>query len=59
MFTNVMKKTKKFELEKIQKYKKNSSWPSFIFALYTLISPNLQIILKRKLHTQIDFKEVL
>ena len=37
--------------------KKNSSCPNVIFSLYTLISPNLQIILKRNLNIQIDLKE--
>ena len=35
-----------------------SSYPSFVFSLYTLISPSLQIILEEKLHIQVDLKEV-
>ena len=46
MFRNPKKKTKKKSNWK-KKSKKNSSCPSFIFALYTFISPSLQIILKK------------
>ena len=41
------KKTKKILNWKKVKNKFFSSYPSFIFALYTFISPNLQIILKK------------
>ena len=58
MFKNLEKKTKKFQLEKKVKNEKNSSCLNFDFVLYILISPNLQIILKKNnLHIQIDFKE--
>ena len=58
MFRNLRKKIKKqFELEKKVKTKTFSSCPNFIFGLYNLISPNLQIILKKKLHTWVDLKE--
>ena len=46
-----------FELEKKVKNKFFSSYPSFVFALYTLISPNLHIILKKDLHTHVNLKE--
>ena len=39
---------KKFQVENKVKNKVFSSCPNFVFALYTLISPNLQIILKKK-----------
>ena len=47
MFRNLKKKTKKFLIGK--KFKNNffSGSLNFIFALYALISPNLQIILKK------------
>ena len=51
MFRNLKKKTKKIQLKKIVKNFKNSSCPGFVFVLYTLISPNLQIILKKYLHS--------
>ena len=56
MFRN-LKKTKKIQLKKKVKNKFFSSCPSFVFALYTLTSPNLQIILKKDLHTWVDLKE--
>ena len=49
MFRNLMKKTKKFQLEKKVKNNFFSSCLNFDFALYILISPNLQIILKKKI----------
>ena len=50
MFRNLQKKTKKyFKLEKKVKNNFFSSYPSFIFAPYTLISPNIHIILKKKI----------
>ena len=48
---------KKIQLKKKVKNKFFSSCHSFIFELYTLISPNLLIILKKKLHIQVDLKE--
>ena len=57
MFRNIKKKTKKNSIEKKVKNKRITSCHSFVFALYTLISPNLQIILKKTLHTWVDFKE--
>ena len=48
MFKNLERKTKKFQLEKKVKNKFFFSCLSFVFVLYTLISPNLQIILKKK-----------
>ena len=47
MFRNLRKKRKKFELGKKVKNLKNSSCTSFIFTPYTLISPNLHMILKK------------
>ena len=49
MFKNLKKKTKKIELEKKDKNIFFSSSLCFVFALYTLMSPNLQIILKKKI----------
>ena len=34
-----------------------SSCPNYIFAVYSLIFPNLQIFLKQHLHIQIDLKD--
>ena len=48
MFRNLKKKTKKNQLEKKVKNKFFSSCPSFDFALASLISPTLQITLKKK-----------
>ena len=45
MFRNIKKKTKKNSIEKKVKNKRITSCHSFVFALYTLISPNLQIML--------------
>ena len=39
----------KFELKKKIKNKFFSSYPSFVFALYTLISPNLHVILRKNI----------
>ena len=51
MFGKLKKKTKKiFQLEKKIYNKKNSSYPNFVFALYTLIFQNFQIILKKTLY---------
>ena len=48
MFRNLKKKTtKNFDWKKKSFNFIFSSCPSFAFALYTLISPNLQIILKK------------
>ena len=48
MFRNLKKKkTKKISIEKKLKNQFFSSCPSFIFALYTLISLSVQIILKK------------
>ena len=58
MFRILREKTKKTELEKKFKNKIFSTCPSFVFAPYTLISPNLHIILKSKLHIQVDLEEV-
>ena len=56
MFNNLRMKTKtNFELEKKVKNKFFSSCPSFIFASYTFISPNLRMIFF-KLHTWVDLK---
>ena len=58
MFTNLHRKAKKISIGK--QSKKSSSFsncPSIVFALYTLISPNLQTVLKKKLHSQVDLKE--
>ena len=56
MFRNLRKKTKKNLIEK-----KNlifiSSCPSFVFALYILMSSNLLIILKKELHIRVDLHE--
>ena len=50
MFRNMKKKTKKNSIgKKGQIFFKNSSYPSFVFAFYTLVSPSLQIILKKKI----------
>ena len=49
MFGNLKKKTKKISIGK--KFNFFSSYSSFVFALYTFISPNLQIILKKKIYT--------
>ena len=58
MFRNLKKKTKKnFTWKKKSIFKKNSSCPKFVFALYTLISLNLQLILEKNLHTRVDLKE--
>ena len=57
MLRNMKKKKKKktFQLEK--KFNFFSSYSNFVFAFYTLISPNLQINSKKKLHTLVDLKE--
>ena len=57
MFSNLKKKTKNnFNWEKQSIFLK--FWLSnFIFVLYTLISPNLQIILKKTLHIWVDLKK--
>ena len=57
MFRNLRKKTKR----KLNWKKKAifffSNCPNFVIALYTLISLNLHIILKKKLHIQVHLKE--
>ena len=57
MFRDLKKKTKKFQLNKKFKNKFFPNCSTFVFILYTLISPNLQIILEKNLHTQVDLKE--
>ena len=49
MFKNLKKKTKKISIGKKNQFLIFffSSCPNFVCALYTLISPNLQIILKK------------
>ena len=47
MIRNLKKKTKIFQLKQKVKNKFFSCNPKFIFALFTLISPNLQVILKK------------
>ena len=59
---NYVKKSKEEEDKKIQlkkkvKNKKNSSCFSFVFAFETFISPNLQLVLEKNLHTRVDLKE--
>ena len=48
MFKNLKKKTKKIQLEKEVKFF-FPSYSNFVFAHYTLISPNLQTILKKRI----------
>ena len=60
MFRNLRKKIKKkYQLEKEVKYKFLFGYLSFVFAFYTLISPNLLIFLKKKLHIRVDLNEAL
>ena len=59
MFRNIKRKTKKNLNWKKSQIFFFSSCSSFIFAYYSLISPNLYIILKKKLHIHIDLKETL
>ena len=60
MFGNLKKKTKKISIGKEVNFYfilfYFSSCPNFDIALYTLISPNLQIIFKN-LHTRVDLKK--
>ena len=58
MFKNLRKKTKKkSQLEKKVKNNFFSSCSSYFFALFILISPDLQLILKKKLHTWVDLND--
>ena len=58
MFGNLKKKTKKYQLEIKVKNKFFSSCLSFVFVFYTLLSPNLQIVLEKNSYTHIDIKRV-
>ena len=49
MYRNLRRRPKKIELEKKVKNKIISSSPSFVSSLYSLISPNLQIGLEKKI----------
>ena len=57
MFRNLKKKTKKISIEKKSQNRKKISYPTFVFSLKILISPNLQIIVENNLHIQVDLKE--
>ena len=59
MSRNLSKKTKKkIQLEnKVNFFFSNCS--NFVLAHYILVSPNLQIILKKELHICLDLKKVL
>ena len=57
MFRNLRMKTKKIWIGKKVENNFFLSYPSFFFVLYTLISPNLQMILEKELHIQVDLKE--
>ena len=47
MFSNLKEKTKKNSIGKKVQNQFFSSCPNFVFAFYTLVSPNLQIFLKK------------
>ena len=58
MFKNLRKKTKKnLNWEKKSKIIFFSSCPGFVFTSYAFISPNISMILEKKLHIRVDLKE--